>query len=283
MSKRLLGIIDTRTEFRQVSLRLLELLPQLGPSEWRAHTCYPNWTVKHIAVHLLQTALGRLSLQRDAYPTGKMPQGYVSFDFLADMIARANEEWSELFETISPQLVADLLSLADRQLTDYIESLNPMDAAIFPVAWAGESRSLNWFDIAREYTERWHHQQQIRESVDAPSIATKELCAPVIGTLIRAVPYWYADVQAPDGTSILIAIHGESGGEWLLEKEHSEWTLYHSKNETGEAQISMSQDTAWKFLTRTITAEDAQKRISFSDASDLCKNFLNVSAIMMKN
>ncbi len=283
MAKQQLRIIDTRTEFRQVSRRLLELLPQLGPSEWRARTCYPNWTVKHIAVHLLQTALGRLSLQRDGYPTGNMPQESVSFDFLTDMIARANNGWSELFETVSPQLVVELLSLADRQLTDYIVSLDPMKEAIFPVAWAGEQSSRNWFDIAREYTERWHHQQQIREAVGAPSIAGRELCAPVIDTLMRAVPYWYKGVQAPEGTGILIEVHGESGGQWMLEKEHHVWKLYYSENETGDAHITMSQETAWKFLTRTITAEDAQKLISFADESDLCKNFLNVRAIMMRN
>jgi len=283
MSRHELGKIDTRTEFGLISRKLLELLPQLGPDEWQARTCYPNWRVKHIAVHLLQTALSRLSLQRDAYPPGDSLMDAVSFDVLSDMIARANDGWAELFETISPQLIVDLLSLADRQLTDYIVNLDLMDQASFSVAWAGETISSNWFDIAREYTERWHHQQQIREAVGAAGITTKELCAPVIDTLIRAIPYWYGNLHAPEGTGILIEITGESGGEWLLAKESNSWQLYRTENETGDAHIFMSDNTAWRFLTRTISAEEAQSCIRFSGKSNLCKNFLNVKAIMMKN
>ena len=283
MSKRELGKIDTRREFGLISRKLLDLLPQLGPDEWQARTCYPNWRVKHIAVHLLQTALSRLSLQRDAYTPEDAPREAVSFDFLSDMIARANDGWAELFESISPQLIVDLLSLADRQLTDYIVNLELKDEALFSVAWAGETISSNWFDIAREYTERWHHQQQIREAVGAEGIATKELCAPVIDTLIRAVPYWYEHIQAPEGTAIVIEISGESGGEWLLAKESNAWHLYRAENETGDAHILLSDDIAWRFLTRTISAEDAGSRIRFSGKSNLCKNFLNVKAIMMKN
>jgi hypothetical protein len=33
------------------------------------------------------------------------------------------------------------------------------------VAWAGEAESKNWFHVARDYSEKWHHQQQIREAV----------------------------------------------------------------------------------------------------------------------
>ncbi|MFW6207660.1 MAG: hypothetical protein ACOC7X_03075 [Spirochaetota bacterium] len=208
MAKEELGIIDTRTEFGQISRKLLELLPQL---------------------------------------------------------------------------IVDLLSLADRQLTDYIVNLDLTDEALFSVAWAGEARSSNWFDIAREYTERWHHQQQIREAVGAAGIASKALCAPVIDTLIRAVPYWYGNLHAPEGTGILIEISGESGGSWILKKESNSWHLYRAENETGDAHILMSDDTAWRFLTRTISAEDAQSRIRFSGKSNICKNFLNVKAIMMKN
>lgn len=114
-------------------------------------------------------------------------------------------------------------------------------------------------------------------------IVTEELCSPVIDTLIRAVPYWYGNLQAPEGSAIVIEISGESGGEWLLAKESNSWQLYRAENETGDAHILMSDDTAWKFLTRTISAEDAQSRIRFSGHTNLCKNFLNVKAIMMKN
>ena len=50
--------------------------------------------------------------------------------------------------------------------------------AIFSVAWAGESESENWFDVARDYTERWHHQQQIRDAVGRPGYAEPRFSGP---------------------------------------------------------------------------------------------------------
>jgi hypothetical protein len=44
----------------------------------------------------------------------------------------------------------------------------------FSVARAGEEASLNWFNIAREYSERSLHQQQIREAVGAPGLTGRE-------------------------------------------------------------------------------------------------------------
>ena len=45
-------------------------------------------------------------------------------------------------------------------------------AAFFPSPEAaGEAVSANWFDVAREFTERWHHQQQIRLAIGGPADA----------------------------------------------------------------------------------------------------------------
>ena len=56
---------------------------------------------------------------------------------------------------------------------------------MFPVSWAGEEESANWFDTAREFTERWHHQQQIRLAVDKPGIMTREFYFPVLDCFMR--------------------------------------------------------------------------------------------------
>ncbi len=52
-------------------------------------------------------------------------------------------------------------------MSTFVTALDPDAPALFAVAWAGESQSDNRFDTAREYTERWHHQMQIREGVGA--------------------------------------------------------------------------------------------------------------------
>jgi hypothetical protein len=51
------------------------------------------------------------------------------------------------------------------------ERLDP-DAAGLAAAWAGETDSRNWFDVAREYTEKWHHQQQLRDATTARRATT---------------------------------------------------------------------------------------------------------------
>ena len=49
--------------------------------------------------------------------------------------------------------------MACEQSARYYESFDPFAPAVFAVSWAGEAISLNWFDTARELTERWHQQQ----------------------------------------------------------------------------------------------------------------------------
>ena len=48
--------------------------------------------------------------------------------------------------------------MASKESAEYHQALDPFGAAMFPVSWAGEEESTNWFDTAREFTERWHHQ-----------------------------------------------------------------------------------------------------------------------------
>ncbi|HEX3202686.1 MAG TPA: hypothetical protein VHW42_12245 [Actinomycetes bacterium] len=37
-----------------------------------------------------------------------------------------------------------------------------------PVSWVGPDPAPNWLDVAREYSERWTHQQQIRDAAEIP-------------------------------------------------------------------------------------------------------------------
>ena len=78
-------------------------------------------------------------------------------------------------------------------VADYYQSLDPFEDAPFPVSWAGESRSPNWFHLAREFTERWHHQQQIRLATERDGIMTRELYHPVLECFMRALPFAFRD------------------------------------------------------------------------------------------
>jgi hypothetical protein len=39
-----------------------------------------------------------------------------------------------------------------------------------PVTWAGPEPAPIWLDIAREYTERWLHQAQVRDATRNPPL-----------------------------------------------------------------------------------------------------------------
>ena len=58
---------------------------------------------------------------------------------------------------------------ACEQSARFRESLGPFAPAVFNISWAGEKQSLNWFHTARELSERWHHQQQIRLATTGPA------------------------------------------------------------------------------------------------------------------
>src|SRR5207244_840000 len=112
--------------------------------------------------------------------------------------------------------------------------------------WAGDTVSPNWFDIGREYTEQWHHQQQIRAAVGAEPITSRELLHPVLDLFLRALPYTYRDVTAKSGTTIAVRISGEAGGVWSLQRGQQVWTLFHGAPEATDAEIYLSADVAWR-------------------------------------
>lgn len=273
-------IIDTRFLLKEITESLISLLYSLKTEEWDSATCYPNWTVKDIVAHLFQTGVNRLSRQRDLYPSNEKPIP-ITFASLSDLINQSNNQWTGLLHNISPQLLVNLLEISETQLVHFFHSLDLKNEAFYPVMWAGETQSLNWFDIGREYTERWHHQQQIREALGVPTIAIPRFLTPVIKILMLSVPYWYENISAKDGTRICIEVTGESGSFWLLEKEETNWSIIENSHESYDEKITLSDDTAWRFLMRSISKTEINRLIKFSSTSVLCDNFLNVKSIMM--
>lgn len=128
---------------------------------------------------------------------------------------------------------------------------------MFPVSWAGEEESANWFDTAREFTERWHHQQQIRLAVQKPGIMTREFYFPVLDCFMRALPYAYRNVAAKPGSLAQFNISGECGGSWHLFREGDAWTLIASPVGEKISQTTIPQDIAWRIFTKGIAFEES--------------------------
>jgi hypothetical protein len=117
------------------------------------------WKVRDVAAHLLDTALRKLSMVRDAcYLEAidiRSPQDLVV------VVNRLNREGVIVYRRLSPALLIGMMKAVGEESASFHETLDPFAPAAFAVSWAGETESLNWFDTARELTQRWHRQQQI--------------------------------------------------------------------------------------------------------------------------
>ena len=139
---------------------------------------------------------------------------------------------------LSPQVLIDLLKLTGEQVNEYLQSLDPH--AVGPiVSWAGPDPALMWLHVGGEYTERRHHQQQLREAVGRPLLTSVEWFASVLATFIRGLPRTYGDVAAPEGTTIRITISGASGGAWLVARTESGWVLHADETTEQNAYVTI--------------------------------------------
>jgi len=176
-------------------------------------------------------------------------------------------------------MLIQLLEITGRQYVDHLHELDPFAPAVFSVAWAGESTSLNWFHIAREYTEKWHHQQQIREAVNKPGIQSRELYYPVLDTFMRALPHHYKNVTATEGTILKIEITGEAGGIWFLIRQRNHWML--SKDQPAyQSYATMNDDTAWKLFTKGLERSEAERLVICSGNIDVAKPIVSILSVM---
>jgi hypothetical protein len=162
---------------------------------------------------------------------------------------------------------------------NYFASLDPM-ALGNPVDWAGEGPAPVWLDIAREYTERWHHQQQIRDAVGKPGLTEPRFFAPVLDAFVRALPRTFRAVPAPDGTVVQLTISGDAGGSWLLLRESGTWNLYlHEKSVRPAAHVTIPQDAAWKLFTKGLKPAAAQWA-KVEGNQDLARKVLDTVSIL---
>jgi len=263
---------------RKVDAELIDLLRSLTPEEWDLQTISPAWKVRDVVAHLLDTALRKISMVRD----GNFVEA-VEIRSPADLVAlvnRLNHEGVAVYRRLSPPVLIELMTAACNQSADFHESLDPFAPAAFSVSWAGEDRSLNWFDTARELTERWHHQQQIRLATDHPGLMTPELYHPVLDCFLRGLPHAFREVAAPIGTTVLVEISGDCGGRWNLAKGALTWTLVRNPEQKYAARVTIPQALAWRLFTKGISPRSVQTQITKEGDPNLGEKVLHLTAIV---
>jgi hypothetical protein len=271
-------MILTQHLFESLDTKLIELLRSLNDEDWNKPTIATMWSVKDIAAHLLDTNVRALS-SRDNYRL--QPNVEIkSYQDLVDYLNKLNAEWVVAARRLSPQLLIELLEITGKKYSAHIMNADLNIEAPVSVAWAGEQHSVNWFHIAREFTEKWHHQQQIRDAVGKPGIMTKEFFYPVMDTFMLGLPHRFRDVEAAEDTVIKIIINTEIGGQWFLIRKNHAWRLTTTAFDHHDASITLEPDTAWKLFTKGIKPEAGKAASVISGNERLIEPVLKLIAVM---
>jgi hypothetical protein len=273
--------IEVNPLFSVLSEKLTGLLKSLKQDGWERHTIARLWSVKDVAAHLLDGDLRALSLQRDGHQMASSPKTR-NYKDVVKWLNAINAEWVNTAVRLSPEVIIMLLEQTNEPVAEYFSSLPPFEKSVFPVDWAGEQESKNWLHVAREYTERWIHQQQIRNAVkQEDELMTKELFYPFIDTLMYGLPYRYAKTKAKEGTVAKVTVSSEIGGSWAVTKTTDNWQLTKADNKlVADAEVIISPDTAWKLFTKAIKPETAKLRAEIKGNEKLADVALGMLSVM---
>ena len=272
---------DLRPLFPELERRLIVLLRSLSAEDWAKPTICSEWTVKDIAAHLLDTSVRRISMGRDQFRSAK-PEIHSYPDHVA-FLNRLNAEWVVAMRCVSPAVLIELLEGSSAHVFKHSQSLDLAAPAAVSVAWAGEEQSENWFDIAREYTERWHHQQQIRLATrrdrGEDAITSRELYFPVLDTFMQALPHHYREVKAAEGAVVRIVVSGDAGGSWSIQCAAGVWRKTDTLREA-TAEVTIPADIAWRVVTKGIPRAEAISLSHLRGDRALGEHFFSMLAVM---
>jgi len=270
--------IFTAQLFPKLEGELIELLHSLAPEDWERQTLAPKWKVKDVAAHLLDTQVRKLAAARHGYKPENSKK--LSPEKLVALINTLNAEGVRQYRQLPPEELISQMETASRESAAYHQALDPFGIAMFPVSWAGEEESTNWFDTAREFTERWHHQQQIRVAVEKPGIMTREFYFPVLDCFMRGLPYAYRSASAEPGSLAEFKISGVSGGSWYLFRDGDTWKLIASPAGDKISETAIPEEIAWRIFTKGIAFEEARRQVQARGDETLGLHILKMISIV---
>lgn len=267
--------------FPQERSALLQLLNALPDEQWANPTVCPGWTVHDVALHLLGDDIGIISSRRDGY---KEPFASADLDLsqwhnLVSFINQRNELWVQSTRRISPRLLCEFLQVTGVAIASHFAQLDQFALGV-PVHWAGPEPAPVWLDTAREYTERWLHQQHIRDAVGQPGLKERQWLAPVLETFVHALPQTLRQIDSPTGTMVQLSITGEAGGKWSAVRADQTWILSTDAASMPDAKVTVDQDIAWRLFTKGISREEALQHVRQEGNMLLANKILDMVSII---
>ncbi len=269
--------IDVRAEFVAARTALVQLLRDVPDEAWTAATVCPGWTVRDVAAHLLHDDLRRLSRTRDHYGTrtAPVPPGELVTSLDAD-----NQRWVADSAFASPSVLIDLLDHTGR-LVHAMWADADLDAPSEGIWWAGVDVAPIWLDLARDYSEEWTHQQQIRDAVQRPGLADARFLDPVLDTFLRALPHTYREVTAPPGSSVaVVLVDGERTLTWSLSADLTGWSLSRGRRTAPSATVRMPADVLWRLATGATTPNIARTAAVIDGDQELGEPLLRIVSVV---
>jgi uncharacterized protein (TIGR03083 family) len=270
--------IDVRPLLGPERKALVDLLASLDKGEWNTATPCPGWSVHHLALHLVHDDLRRLSAQRDGHAGMWLVD--IPLDELAVALDEANSQWVRLAApTISPQLTLELLVWLATPSEALLAGLDPK-AKGMTVSWAGAGPHPNWLDVAREYTERWVHQQQIRQAVARPGFEQREYLEPVVDTFVRALPTILP--PRPAGTQVQLRVTSPFKRNWAIQASEGGW-CFAAPSTQPAAVVAATADAVWRRAVRMLSRNEARFRSQVEGDGELTAAVLDLRSAIVRN
>jgi uncharacterized protein (TIGR03083 family) len=270
--------IDLVNMLPRLDKLLLDLLHSLSPADWNKQTVARQWKVKDVVAHLLDGNVRILSMLRDNYYGEKAD--VQSNEELIGYLNRLNADWVQAMKRVSPSMLISLHEFTGPLYCHYYQSLDPFGTSPFAVNWAGESESRNWMHIAREYTEKWLHQQQIRDATGQNGLMTREYFYPFINVFMLALPYTFRSREAAEGTIVKVTVAGDIGGSWYLYRSKDNWKLDRPPGDSFAAAVTLDADTAWKLFSKSLRPADVKDKVHISGDRILGETVLTMVSVM---
>lgn len=136
-----LSRMDTAPLFPGLHAQLMALLRALDLEDWDRPTVAGSWQVRDVVAHLLDVQLRRLSGHRDGHAPAP-DRDLSEYEALVDYLNDLNAVWVSAMRRVSPALLLDLLDTAGQQLADFVTGIDPLERALFPVAWEDSGWSV---------------------------------------------------------------------------------------------------------------------------------------------
>ena len=249
--------VDVRPLLGHEQDALLAYLRSLSADQWDVVTAAAPWRVRDVTAHVLGDHLGRLSRSRDREPPPVRAPG----EGLGPFLHHFNAQWVAATARMSTWVLLELLGDVGPRVVDHWQRLD-LDGLGEPVSWASPEPAPAWLDAARDYTECWVHQQQIREATGGGLFAAPRFFAPVLDTFARALPLTLRHLAGRfRDTQVTLVVTGDSGGTWTVRSDGWRWLFNDAPARPGAMSVRVGEDSFWRLCVRSLSPERAHEAV----------------------